>query len=293
MNDFKKFFLLLLCLLGTFDLYAQRKDTDAKISITNAQLCRDRIVTGHAHLRILYAFNAENLHDKNTWIDEGQLKIGNGRSQYSSHFVEVNEDSLVNWLNTHPKANAFPPARWLQGYKPDEWIEYQYSTIEVENDTLVEYATMPSAIESENLKYSELLPLQTWELFDEEKEICGYLCQKAICHWRGRDYTAWFSQDIPISSGPWKFSGLPGLIMKVEDSTGNYSWEATEVRQGDFQFYKARGSSYKKSTREKVLKLQRALNENYFKTTNTTVILYKTGQPMSSRKHTYTPLELE
>lgn len=288
----KLLFITIVAISG-IDCHAQRKDTDAKISHYNISRCRDRKSIGDASIRILYAFNAENIRDKSTWIDEGQLKIGRGITQYSSHFEEVNEDSVAIWLNTHSKSSAWPPARWLRGHRPDHWIEYQYSNIHIIDNTLEEYATMPRAIETDNLKYSETLPLQEWSISDETEEICGYSCQKAICHWRGRDYVAWFAADIPVSAGPWKLGGLPGLIMKIADSTNTYSWEATEVKNGTFPIYKPRGDKYKESTREKVQELQRKLNENYFKTTGTEVIQYKTGQLLTSRKHPYSQLELE
>jgi GLPGLI family protein len=56
-----------------------------------------------------------------------------------------------------------------------------------------------------------------WELHDETKSIANFLCQKATTHFRGRIYTAWFAQDIPVKFGPWKFHGLPGLILEVYD----------------------------------------------------------------------------
>ena len=68
---------------------------------------------------------------------------------------------------------------------------------------------------------------------------------------------------------------------------------AVAVNKGPFPIYGARRKKYVKSTREKVQKLQRELNENYFKTTGTSVIQYKTGKEISSRKHSYSQLELE
>lgn len=289
-----KHILIMLFVFSSSPLaISQRKDTDAKISILNISKCRDRKMMENAKIRILYAFNAENIQDKSTWVDEGQLKIGKGITQYSSHFEEVNEDSVANWLNTHSKSSAWPPARWLKGHRPDHWIEYQYSNIVIKDNVLEEYATMPQAIETDNLKYSEILPLQQWTIFDETNTVCGYTCHKAVCHWRGRDYVAWFTSDIPVSAGPWKFGGLPGLIMKIADSTNTYSWEATEVKNGTFPMYEPRGVKYKESTREKVQVLQRKLNENYFKTTGKEVIQYKTGKIINSRKHPYSQLELE
>lgn len=291
--SFRLFLLSFLILTAVLSANAQRKDTDAKVALWNFKKCRERKSVENANIRILYAFNAENIEDKDTWIDEGQLKIGKNLVQYSSHFVEINEDSLANWFDRHPRSNVWPAGRWLRGYKPDNWIEYQYSIINVKGNNLEEYAIMPDAIESDNQKYGETLPLQRWNVCDEEIVVCGYQCQKAICHWRGRDYVAWFTPDIPVSAGPWKFGGLPGLIMKIADATNTYSWEATEVKNGIFPIYEPPGAECKESTREKVQELQRKLNENYFKTTGTEVIQYKTGKLISSRKHPYSQLELE
>lgn len=285
---------LLLLISATNYAHSQRKDTDAKISrdyYKHGALNRKTI--GNADVRILYAFNADDIRDKSTWIDEGQLKISKGMTQYSSHFEEVNEDSLAAWLKKNPNYSAYPPARWIQGYRPDHWIEYQYSNIKVVGNVLEEWAAMPREIEEDNFVYSEALPLQSWKIEPETQTVCGYECKKATCHWRGRDYVAWFTMDIPVSAGPWKFGGLPGLIMKINDAGNDYSWEAVAVSKGSFPIYDARREKYVKSTREKVLKLQRDLNENYLKTTGLTVTQYKTGKAVSSRKHPYSQLELE
>lgn len=70
---------LLCASLSTVSLFAQRKDTDAKISRQYYKYgALNRKTIGTADARILYAFNAENISDKGTWIDEGQLKIAKG-----------------------------------------------------------------------------------------------------------------------------------------------------------------------------------------------------------------------
>ena len=276
------------------DIHSQRKDngsTPSAFYFKNMSQKRKTIDT--AEIRILYAFNAPDLNDKSTWIDEGQLKITKGWTQYSSHFEEINEDSLAQWFHDHPKANGYPAFRWLQGYKNDDWIEYQYSNIHVKDGVLEEWAAMPQEIDEDNLVYSETLPLQKWKTDNGTKTICGYTCMKATCTWRGRDYTAWYSPQIPVPYGPWKFGGLPGLIIAVSDATGEYSWEAVAVNKGSFPIFAPRRKKYTRSTREKVLKLQRQLNEDYIKTTGAAVFDHKTGQPIFSRKHKYTPLELE
>ena len=64
----------------------------------------------------------------------------------------------------------------------------------------------------------ETIPKINWKITDETKNIKTYQCKKATTHFRGRDYTAWFTTDVPIVAAPWKFLGLPGLLMDIEDS---------------------------------------------------------------------------
>ena len=63
-----------------------------------------------------------------------------------------------------------------------------------------------------------------WEIKNETKTISDYKCQKAIGSFAGRNYIAWFTSEIPISDGPYKFNGLPGLIIKINDSRNHYEF---------------------------------------------------------------------
>lgn len=57
-----------------------------------------------------------------------------------------------------------------------------------------------------------------WKLGSETKEMGGYHLQKATARFGGRDWTAWFTDQIPFQEGPYKFRGLPGLIFQISDS---------------------------------------------------------------------------
>lgn len=64
-----------------------------------------------------------------------------------------------------------------------------------------------------------------WQISNEKNKIGSYNTQKATTEFGGRKWNAWFSSDIPLQDGPYKFHGLPGLIVKIEDDGNNYSWE--------------------------------------------------------------------
>jgi len=61
--------------------------------------------------------------------------------------------------------------------------------------------------------------------------ILGYRCKKATTRFAGRDYTAWFTLDIPVSEGPYKFYGLPGLIVYIEDTQKQHRFELTGIQK--------------------------------------------------------------
>ncbi|MEG1592327.1 GLPGLI family protein [Chryseobacterium sp.] len=72
--------------------------------------------------------------------------------------------------------------------------------------------------------YEEDRPLN-WKILSETTKIGDYKVQKAETEFGGRKWTAWFTTDLPYQDGPYKFSGLPGLVVKAEDSTGDYSFD--------------------------------------------------------------------
>ncbi len=75
--------------------------------------------------------------------------------------------------------------------------------------------------------YSDSVPSMEWNFSDENTDsIMGYDCRKATVEFAGRIYTAWFTPEIPLPFGPYKFGGLPGLILKVEDAEQQFVWEA-------------------------------------------------------------------
>lgn len=89
-----------------------------------------------------------------------------------------------------------------------------------------EYKTIFIRQKNQDYFYSDSLHPMTWKLISEEKEIAGIKCYKAETEFRGRHYTAWYAPSIPVHNGPWKFGGLPGLIIEVyEVGTKSIYWK--------------------------------------------------------------------
>ena len=80
-------------------------------------------------------------------------------------------------------------------------------------------------------KYQESLPLLRWTISGETMTIKGYRVQKATTSFGGRNWIAWFATEISYSDGPYKFSGLPGLILKLHDSRNHYLFELVSIEK--------------------------------------------------------------
>ena len=91
--------------------------------------------------------------------------------------------------------------------------------------------TITDRISLQDYCYVDSLHTQTWTMGDSTREMLGYTCQQATADFRGRRWTAWFATDIPISDGPWKLGGLPGLILGAYDERQQHVFTAVGLER--------------------------------------------------------------
>ena len=73
-----------------------------------------------------------------------------------------------------------------------------------------------------------------WTILDDTMTVSGFLCNKATTSYAGRTWTAWFAEEVASTAGPWKFHGLPGLIVKCADADGIFSFVLFELVNKSF-----------------------------------------------------------
>lgn len=78
----------------------------------------------------------------------------------------------------------------------------------------------------------------SWKITKDTSTIMGYVCQKATGHYKGRKWIVWFSKDFDYSLGPWKFIGLPGLVLSAYDEKGQISFNCSEISKKQFPIEK-------------------------------------------------------
>lgn len=83
----------------------------------------------------------------------------------------------------------------------------------------------------ESVYFEEKMPQIKWKISLQKRNIIGYDCQMAETDWLGRHWTVWYTEDIPISEGPWLLYGLPGLILAAQDNEQIYRIEAVAIKQ--------------------------------------------------------------
>lgn len=72
-----------------------------------------------------------------------------------------------------------------------------------------------------------------WQILPEKIDIGDWSCQKATVLYGGREWTAWFTQSIPLQEGPYVFNGLPGMIVRISDRLSDYEFALIKTKRSD------------------------------------------------------------
>lgn len=97
---------------------------------------------------------------------------------------------------------------------------------------------------------------------DSTKMILDYSCIMAQADYHGREWSVWFTPEIPIQDGPWKLCGLPGLIMEATETSGQHGFTATGIETSTQTIYPLFSSEYEKMNRLDMLRAERHYQEN-------------------------------
>lgn len=140
---------------------------------------------------------------------------------------------------------------------------YSFKSIivkEIEKGELTQVSEYKSNI---FFSYNEVMMDENkWSVFSDTATIAGLLSYKAETSYGGRKWIAWFSPEIPISDGPYKFSGLPGLIVKLESSDGEYEFSLNEIKKLDSSFDITELPQSKTVTKQKYKDMVQSLIDN-------------------------------
>jgi GLPGLI family protein len=181
-------------------------------------------------------------------VDTMMLEIGNKSSKFYSYH---------NYLVDSIRRNA-DPNTWML-YKTTSNKYTIYLNYPESQTTVIDFAGTLN-----NFEYIEDFEIPKWTIHKERQAILSHPCRKATCRFRGRDYVAWYATDIPISRGPYKFAGLPGLILKIADTENLYSFECIGIEKINAPMYKIYAKDVKTilTTRVEFIKAQKRMYTN-------------------------------
>lgn len=154
------------------------------------------------------------------------LYLGNNLSWYT-YDRSTSVSSLGPVMVGNISASTIPAGTSMPMSIPSNYL-YSNSYMKDRDASKLIYLVMP-APSDKLFAVSENLPEINWTIASDTKDIQGISCQKATGRFKGRDYTAWFSSQIPYSNGPWKLGGLPGLILEAYDTNKEVVFTLTQL----------------------------------------------------------------
>ena len=178
------------------------------------------------------------------------MDIKNNQSLFISE-SKLLRDSLTNVLRqqgiteikkSKKDKSEFPK---LPNGKSIQPTFFDYFIIKNREDKSVNFV---ESIGSKQVYYQEDRKMD-WEISSQVSEFNGNKIQKATMNFGGRIWTAWFAPEIKIADGPYKFSGLPGLILKLEDDKGDYRFSFVKKINIEKAFSETIKPDARKSTR--------------------------------------------
>lgn len=219
----KHFFSIIIWLSFSICSYGQIRMEGDLSHLRNAASLYDTLDFSKMRVQYQVRMVKDTLHPEQLTEDQIMLQIGSKISKSSNYFKLV-YDSTVR-------------QQTISGMNVNEMLEINRgrrlgdATLRgslFKNHPDGKITTMDNVF-TDRFYFEEDIPDFQWQLEKGELEVLDYLCKKATVNFRGRTYEAWYAPEIPVSDGPWKFSGLPGLIMKVSDTRKQYVFEAIAV----------------------------------------------------------------
>jgi GLPGLI family protein len=146
------------------------------------------------------------------------LQIGDNRAFFASSISLKGDSVMANSGTTTNNPDGSITLGWKKGTVIPK-TDFNFTIIQ-SNENIQYFNAVGMAL----LTYKEPV-IKNWKLVNETKVINTINCKKAEVTFKGRNWIAWYTPEIPLPYGPYKFSGLPGLIVRITDDKGDYDFE--------------------------------------------------------------------
>lgn len=226
-SDMKKSSLTIITLLAAILIPAlcSGKITRRKISIFRPTVPESTVISqkpGTLEFVYDYSFsvNPSAETDGERESDRMLLQIApDGLSKFTS-LTNITVDSIIMNTSLEQRVEAITNGQLKKGESMNVFKNYPEQGKMTNTEIVCE----------DWFRYEEEMPEFDWELTDSVRNILGYECKGARCSFRGRDWEVFYAEDIPVTEGPWKLCGLPGLIMQAKADGNEYSFVCIGIK---------------------------------------------------------------
>jgi len=226
-------------------------------NITIAQLRFDYPITEYEPTKIVVRYSLIYQQDSlfSDFHNQADMMLQIGTNY--SKFVSVNQyraDTILRNVDNDLEFQDF----LLNPGKPYPKIRYEiYKNYTQGNICYAEHLL------GNSLYYEEDLNIFDWILSTDTSTIGSFKVQKACCDFGGRHWIAWFATELPYPDGPYKFNGLPGLILSIHDSQNHYVFNFLTIEKLNYRLMIDRKElGYKRTTKCGFFKAKDSYREN-------------------------------
>lgn len=276
-------FLFSILIFFSAVISAQLKITQGDFSMKPSTYSARFFEKSHLNIYYQFKFLKDNKLSQNPREGLCVLQIGENYSKFSDTKT-LTKDSLSEKFS-HLETNGVKEMNQFLMYKSLWETESLKSTVDRKITYQRKYKT--------KYEYEELQPEFEWQLHNESKKILDYSCKKATVKYRGREFIAWYTTEVPVNNGPYIFEGLPGLILELEDSQNKYHFTAIGIDKKPKDIYLRNDKEILKISRAKFREVEKTYHDNpgafHGKALN------EDGSPVvvKSKPFLYDPFELE
>lgn len=212
-------------LLLALSLAATAAQAQMNIKISTGQTFRKDTID-HKVLTVQYGLDAlTDLSKPDARMQETlRLDIGRQASRFYSYTAFVADSVLAADMANGASSELI--AQHANQYQ-SQWSEQTFKNYPAGRVTTLDELAGDIC----RLRCEEPAEKPRWTLTQDTLSLLGYRCTRATTQFKGRQWSAWYTTDIPVSEGPWKLCGLPGLILKAEDDEGHYRFTADGLEQ--------------------------------------------------------------
>lgn len=173
-----------------------------------------------------YSFKLDTLNQDNTNKEMMNLDITKDGSYFYSALLIARDSLFKAEFKKGKISNSISiDFRKIKQTKANFRVSKTYTGLETVYHT---------SLNASNVAVKELTKMN-WTIFPETKNIEGFKAQKATTQFGGRSWIAWFTNDIQIPDGPYKFCGLPGLILNIEDEEKTHIFKLVGSQKLDYE----------------------------------------------------------